>query len=66
MISTFLASLEKSFTNEKGKRQFQMDRLLLPQLCHNILLVKPFGPNAPFLYPLKTSETVKFSNFFRD
>ena len=60
MISTFLASLEKSFTNEKGKRQFQMDRLLLPQLCHNILLVKPFVPNAPFLYPLKTSENRKF------
>ena len=28
-------------------------------------ILNPFAPNAPFLYPLKTSENVTFSDVFR-
>ena len=28
-------------------------------------VINPFVPNAPFLYPLKTKKTIRFSNVFR-
>ena len=29
------------------------------------MLINPFVPNAPFLYPLKTSENLRFFDVFR-
>ena len=31
----------------------------------HVIRINPFVPNAPFLYPMKTPETVNFSNIFK-
>ena len=33
--------------------------------CSTFIFLKPLLPNAPFLYPMKTSENLRFSNVFR-
>ena len=54
---------------EKGKKTEWTNRsetLLLSQWQVSIsLYINPFVPNAPFLYPQKISEHLRFSDVFR-
>ena len=53
----------KSF-NPKPQLCLSIYNLLFPSSI-NVPRINPFVPSAPFLYPLKTSETVRFSDVFR-
>ena len=57
-----------SYTNDTTLDVNLMELLALTcSKCHLILLLNcnPFVPNAPFLCPLKTSKTIRFSDIFR-
>ena len=51
-----IKAVERLFTKQ---REFDHLRFLLNFLSLVFLAVNPFIPNAPFLYPLKTSENAK-------
>ena len=42
-----------------------LSKSLNNMLSYQVVFINPFVPNAPFLYPLKISENLTFSNVFR-